>query len=94
MTKPCPICGEQHDADRTLSYDGHGINSCGLYRERLATFEPRTPEHLRRVAAAAPEMLAMLKAITYAFYVKGTRKELQKALEGSRELIRKAEGRT
>jgi hypothetical protein len=39
-------------------------------------------------------MLAMLKAVNYAFYVKGTRKELQKALEGSRELIRKAEGRT
>lgn len=51
-------------------------------------------EENARLIEAAPEMLAMLKAVNYAFYVKGTRKELQKALEGSRELIRKAEGRT
>lgn len=47
-----------------------------------------------RLIAAAPEMLAMLKAANDAFYVQGTRKALQSALDGSRDLIRKAEGRT
>ena len=90
---PCPICGEEHDETRTLSYDGMGVNSCDQYRERLATFEPRAPEHLRQVMTVAPELLVMLKAANDAFYGKGTRKALQAALEGSRELIRKAEGR-
>lgn len=64
MTKPCPICGEQHDADRTLSYDGKGINSCGQYRERLATFTtPKAAADLGPVFAVAPELLAALEAI-------------------------------
>lgn len=35
----CPHCREQHGAERTLTFDGYGINSCGMYRSRVATLE-------------------------------------------------------
>lgn len=43
--------------------------------------------------AAAPELLAMLKAANAAFFGAGTRLELLKALKDSKALIAKAEGR-
>lgn len=43
--------------------------------------------------AAAPELLAMLKAANAAFFGVGTRMELLKALKDSKALIAKAEGR-
>lgn len=43
--------------------------------------------------AAAPEMLAMLKAANEAFFVIGTGKAVKKVMAGSKDLIRKAEGR-
>lgn len=46
-----------------------------------------------RLIVAAPKLLAMLKAANRAFYVAGTRKALQEALKGSKELIQEAEGR-
>lgn len=59
---PCPICREHHETDRGLSYDGKGINACGMYRNRLATFQSNAPEHLGPLFAAAPELLAACKA--------------------------------
>lgn len=46
-----------------------------------------------RLIAAAPDMLAMLKAANEAFFVRGTRQELLKALKDSKALIARAEGR-
>lgn len=36
-TAECPICREIHEPTRGLSFDGQGVNSCGMYRNRLAT---------------------------------------------------------
>ena len=60
-TKACPICREIHGSDRGLSFDGKGVNSCGMYRERLATLQPDCPEALGRLFAEAPAMLALLE---------------------------------
>ena len=46
-----------------------------------------------RLIEKAPEMLAMLKAANQAFFGTGTRKALLAALEGSKDLIRQAEGK-
>ena len=46
-----------------------------------------------RLIEKAPEMLAMLKAVNQAFFGTGTRKALFAALEGSKDLIRQAEGK-
>ena len=56
----CPICREKHEP-RSLSYDGKGINACGMYRSRLATFENDAPEHLGPLFAASPRMLEALE---------------------------------
>jgi hypothetical protein len=58
----CPICHEHHDETRSLSFDGFGINSCGKYRERLATFTDagKAAAHLGPIFAAGPEMLEAL----------------------------------
>ena len=48
----CPTCREIHEP-RGLVYDGKGINSCGMYRARIATFRPDAPEHLGPLFAAA-----------------------------------------
>lgn len=61
----CPICRERHDETRRLSFDGKGINSCGSYRSRLATFQNPTterdlPAYLGPIFAAAPALLAAL----------------------------------
>jgi hypothetical protein len=57
-TKPCPICRENHEPDRRLSFDGKGINSCGMYRNRIATFGNNDQAQLLGpVFAAAPELL-------------------------------------
>lgn len=37
METKCEICREIHGPDRGLSFDGKGINSCGMYRSRLLT---------------------------------------------------------
>jgi len=42
------------------------------------------------VLAAAPDMLAMLKAVNHALYVTGTGKAVKAAMAGSRDLIAKA----
>jgi len=63
MTKhtTCPICREEHEP-RGLAYDGRGVNSCGMYRDRIATIQNEY-HHLGPTLAAAPELLAALKAI-------------------------------
>lgn len=61
--QPCPICREEHEP-RSLSFDGVGVNSCGMYRSRLTTFSKNAPrEVLGPMFAAAPMMLAVLKSI-------------------------------
>jgi hypothetical protein len=52
---PCPICREIH-APRGLCYDGMGVNSCGMYRERIATI-PHEYAFLGPVFASAPQLL-------------------------------------
>ena len=62
--KECPICREIHGPERTLSYDGKGINACGMYRTRIATFTSGAMDGavalLGPMFAAAPDMLAAL----------------------------------
>lgn len=62
---PCPYCRENHEP-RPLSFDGFGINSCGIYRDRLATFATGQDETTRKALAtlwiAAPDLLKVLKA--------------------------------
>lgn len=63
----CPICRERHDETRRLSFDGKGINSCGSYRSRLATFQNPTTErdlmaYLGPIFAAAPALLSACEA--------------------------------
>lgn len=63
MVDSCPICREIHGPDRGLSFDGRGINSCGMYRARLATFVNPASAELGPLFAAAPRMLAALLAV-------------------------------
>ena len=59
---PCPICRENHAQGRSLSYDGKGINSCGMYRNRIAKFQDHDiAEELGPKFAAAPAMYEALK---------------------------------
>ena len=61
---PCPICRENHAQGRSLSYDGKGINSCGMYRNRIAKFQDHDiAEELGPKFAAAPAMYEALKAV-------------------------------
>lgn len=48
---------------RTLSYDGRGINSCGMYRNRIATFQHSddVARELGPKFAAAPAMYEALQ---------------------------------
>jgi hypothetical protein len=59
----CPICRELHGPERGLSFDGKGVNSCSMYRTRLATFGKDTPEHLGPLFATAPDLLAACAAV-------------------------------
>lgn len=65
--KTCPICREEHEQDRGLSFDGKGVNSCGMYRTRIATFTSgATDDDTRRLGplfAAAPELYQALASI-------------------------------
>ena len=45
------------------------------------------------VRDAAPELLAALKRVRWAFYVQGSSKALREAFNGTKELVAKAEGR-
>lgn len=60
--KTCIICREQHPP-QGLSFDSKGINSCGMYRTRLATFvcHPDVSKLLGPVMEAAPELAAALE---------------------------------
>ena len=62
--KPCKYCRENHEP-RPLLFDGFGINACGNYWERLATFSKGVDEPTRKVLAdlwiAAPELSEALK---------------------------------
>ncbi len=66
----CQFCDEHHDQSRGLSFDGRGVNSCGKYRERLATLHNASVfdgpggslrmDLLGRQMAAAPELAEMV----------------------------------
>lgn len=57
----CPVCREEHEP-RSLTYDGRGVNSCGMYRERIATI-PDAYSHLGPTFAAALELRETCKAL-------------------------------
>lgn len=61
----CPICTEEHDESRTLSFDGMGINSCGQYRERLATLTKHGHHctNIGQLFAASPGLLRALSML-------------------------------
>lgn len=61
--KPCPICRENHDPARGLSWDGMGLNSCGMYRDRIATFQPDYRQHGAAIARAVNSHDAMRRAL-------------------------------
>ena len=64
--KTCLICRENHE-ERVLSFDGKGINACGIYRTRLATFTSGCDDDqvtmLGPLFAAAPDLLAALQGM-------------------------------
>lgn len=62
-TKPCPICRENHDPARGLSFDGKGLNSCSPYRDRIATFEPAYRQHGKTIARAVNSHDALCRAV-------------------------------
>lgn len=62
-TQPCPICREIHDPARGLSLDGKGLNSCGMYRDRIATFQPDYRQHGAAIARAVNSHDAMRRAL-------------------------------
>ncbi len=62
----------------------------------LLNYGQRTSPQVRansNLICASPDLLAMLKAANHALYVVGSPKAMRAALAGSRDLIRKAEGR-
>lgn len=59
---PCPICREVHEP-RGLSFDGQGINSCGMYRARVATVLPYYRELGEKMATAFNSHDAMREAL-------------------------------
>ena len=86
---PCPYCRESHEP-KPLSYDGFGINSCGMYADRIATFSKSVPEPMRKELGhlwkAAPDLLEVAKAAYV--YITGN-PGLENALK---QAIAKAEG--
>ena len=58
----CPICRERHEANRSLSYDGRGINSCGMYRNRIATFQ-HSDDVARELGPKFAAALALYEAL-------------------------------
>lgn len=104
LPKPCPICREMHGTARGLSFDGRGINDCGVYRARLFTIPTGRlnedgPQALGRMFAAAPEMLdalreavKLLEPIVYKMDVKKGFHELNIFENCIKAAIRKAEG--
>lgn len=62
-TKPCPICRENHGPACGLSWDGMGLNSCGMYRSRIATFLPAYREHGEKITRAINSHDAMRRAL-------------------------------
>ena len=75
-------CESSHEGTQVWVIEGRG------YSARVYGTEQDTC-----LMAAAPEMLAMLKAVNAAFYEAGTQKALQAVLKDSKALITKAEGR-
>lgn len=66
----CEYCREIHIGERVFTYDGRGVNGCGEYRPRLATFPPDMSrddrEKIGPLLAAAPRLLeALLIALPY-----------------------------
>jgi hypothetical protein len=54
----CALCGEIHEPERGLSYDGCGINSCDQHRSRIATFQRGAQRRmLGPMFEAAPDLL-------------------------------------
>lgn len=67
----CPICNENHDPNRPLSFDGFGVNLCGEGRSRFASVPRHHLSHpwtdqLGELMAAAPRMHAALLDIARA----------------------------
>ena len=100
MTKQCPICRESHEPGRGLSYDGCGINSCGMYRDRIATFTDKrglTAGLLGPMFAEAPSLLAALEGLLDAISDLGDEAREtfdEKAVEAAIAAQRKARGAT
>ncbi len=85
----------ENDDDTTLTIcapaDDVEIATMSAYENGCECFsEIRANAHL---IAAAPELLAIIKDMRQAFYVKGTRKALLEVMERSKDLIAKSEGR-
>lgn len=83
---------EYSSVDKTPVVCGNGrsiVVACG----RADTSYLAENQANARLIASAPELLAMLKAANEAFFGRGTRQELLKALKDSKELIRRVEGR-
>ncbi len=62
---PCEHCRENHEPGRGFSFDGHGINSCDMYRSRIVTFQKNASISDRQkyglMFAHAPETTAALR---------------------------------
>lgn len=74
--------------------DGYSIglpSDTGVIAETNTIYERGKAD--AQLIAAAPDLLAMLKAANHALYVVGKPSALKAAMAGSADLIRKAEGR-
>lgn len=81
-----------NDKDTGMN-DSGTIEGCGIVicPDVYGESRERTNANAALIAAA-PELLAIIKDMRQAFYVKGTRKALLEVMERSKDIIAKAEG--
>jgi hypothetical protein len=63
----CQYCGEIHHSDRTLSYDGFGLNLCDQHKTRIATFQEKNcnvARSLGNIWQHTPELMQTIRILT------------------------------
>ncbi len=84
----CPICREYHEEPRGFSYDGRGVNSCGMYRGRIANILAGY-HHVGPLLAAAPDLLTALERVVVYIESAGL---IPPCVREARKIINKAKG--
>ena len=80
------------DGNFSVSTPARPIDSSGGVRDVICDVMPHdNAKEIAALIAAAPDLLAMLKAANHALYVVGTPKAIKAALAGSKALIARAQ---